>query len=50
MTLRLLAVVRRERARRDAYRRSIHHAIAHATSDSERNDLITFAGEQGVLV
>ena len=47
---RLAQAARRRRARREAYRNSVHYAIAHAMSDSERNDLITLASEQGVLL
>lgn len=38
------------RQRRQQYRDSIHYAIAHATSERERNDLTLLASEQGVLL
>lgn len=41
---------RARRQRREQYRNSIHYAIAHATSESERNELITIASAQGVSV
>lgn len=47
---RLMMAARRRRTRRDAYRNSVHYAIAHAMSESERNDLMMLACEQGVQV
>jgi hypothetical protein len=38
------------RARFEQYRNSIHYAITHASSESERNELIDLAIQQGVLV
>ncbi|MET3806160.1 hypothetical protein ABIB25_003169 [Nakamurella sp. UYEF19] len=48
--IRIAQAARKRRERREAYRKSVHYAIAHAMSDSERNDLLLLAGEQGVLV
>ena len=36
--------------RRAQYRNSIHYAINHASSASERNDLTMLASAQGVLI
>lgn len=47
---RIAQAARKRRERREAYRRSVHYAIAHATSDSERNELVLLASEQGVSV
>ena len=38
------------RARVEQYRNSIHYAITHAGSESERNELIDLAIHQGVRV
>lgn len=38
------------RQRREQYRNSIHYAIAHAATESERNELIAMACAQGVSV
>jgi len=38
------------RARSAQYRNSIHYAINHASSESERNELIDLAIQQGVRV
>ena len=35
------------RRRRELYRNSIHYAIAHAMSESERNELTLLATRQG---
>jgi hypothetical protein len=47
---RIRRAARARRQRREYYRNSIHYAIAHATSERERNDLTMLAGEQGVLL
>jgi len=46
--IRKAAKIRRER--RELYRNSIHYAIAHAATESERNELVVLASAQGVLV
>ena len=38
------------RARSEEYRNSIHYAITHASTESERNELIDLAIQQGVRV
>jgi hypothetical protein len=47
---RVVKAARDRRAKREEYRKSIQYAIAHAISASDRNELITLAGQQGVYV
>jgi hypothetical protein len=47
---RIRRAVDARRARSEQYRNSIHYAISHASSESERNELIDLAIQQGIRV
>ncbi len=47
---RLSKAINDHRLRREEYRNSIHFAITHAISESDRNELMMLASAQGVSV